>query len=83
MTEQHYGDLYRWVEKVINSCETEEQLKGADRLIHFFSNHKTIREIWNNDYKLYSTLTSDLNRVLIVKMGKLINSDSPEVESIL
>lgn len=83
MTEQHYGDLYRWVEKVINSCETEEQLKRADRLIYFFSNHETIREIWNNDYKLYLTLTADLNRVIMVKMRDLINSDSPEIESIL
>ena len=83
MVEQHYGDLYRWVEKVINSCETEEQLKGADRLIYLFSNHETVREIWNNDYKLYSTLTGDLNRLIMVKMRDLINSDNPEIESIL
>jgi len=71
MTKQHYGDLYRWVGKVINSCKTEEQVKGANRLIHFFSNHQSVRELRDNDYDLYTTLTGDLNRVLIEKMRTL------------
>lgn len=83
MSKQHYGDLYRWVEKVINSCQTHEQLKRADRLIYYFSNHETVRELFNNDYKLYTTLTRDLNHVSITKTRELLNSDTLEVESTL
>lgn len=83
MSKQHYGDLYRWVEKVINSCQNHEQLKRADRLIHYFSNHETLRELFKNDYKLYSTLTRDLNHVSLAKMRDLLNSDNLEVESTL
>lgn len=32
----HYGDVQKWVEKVINSCETYEQYRSARRLIWNF-----------------------------------------------
>jgi hypothetical protein len=32
----HYGDVSKWVEKVINSCETRDQLFSAKRLLNNF-----------------------------------------------
>ena len=32
----HYGDVVRWIEKVIDSCETPKQTKSAERLIRLF-----------------------------------------------
>ncbi len=37
----HYGDLKNWVIKVINSCETLEQLRTADKLRNLFENHQS------------------------------------------
>jgi hypothetical protein len=33
---KHYGDVQKWVEKVIDSCETYEQMVTARRLIFNF-----------------------------------------------
>ena len=32
----HYGDSMRWIEKTIDSCETTEQVKIAERMIWLF-----------------------------------------------
>ena len=32
----HYGDVVRWIEKVIDSCETPKQTKSAERLVRLF-----------------------------------------------
>jgi hypothetical protein len=32
----HYGDVARWIERVIDSCETQKQIKSAERLIRLF-----------------------------------------------
>ena len=29
----HYGDIQKWIEKVIDSCETYDQTRSARRLI--------------------------------------------------
>ena len=34
----HYGDIAKWIEKVIDSCETREQTFVAKRLIRNFYN---------------------------------------------
>ena len=36
MTKPHYGDVVRWIERVIDSCETPKQVKSAERLIRLF-----------------------------------------------
>jgi len=50
----HYGDIKKWIQKVINSCETYEQTFTAKKLINNFSKHsinftspKTKREFYN------------------------------------
>lgn len=35
-TSKHYGDVYRWIIKVIESCETPEQDKTARKLIGLY-----------------------------------------------
>ncbi len=35
---RHYGDVARWIEDVINSCETWEQTRVASRLVTNFDN---------------------------------------------
>ena len=32
----HYGDVVRWIERVIDSCETSPQIKTAQKLIRLF-----------------------------------------------
>ena len=34
----HYGDVAKWIEKVIDSCETREQTFTAKKLIRNFNN---------------------------------------------
>ena len=40
----HYGDVSKWVEKVINSCETMQQLVVAKKLLNNFED-KLIRDL--------------------------------------
>jgi hypothetical protein len=35
-TSNHYGDVAKWIEKVIDSCKTTDQLTGAFALINNF-----------------------------------------------
>lgn len=35
---RHYGDVARWIEDVIDSCETWEQTRVASRLVTNFDN---------------------------------------------
>ena len=44
-------DVYKWVERVINSCKTISQLMAADRLNHLFL------EMYNDMY-LYQELSN-------------------------
>lgn len=32
----HYGDLQKWIEKIIDSCETYDQTRSARRLVWNF-----------------------------------------------
>ena len=45
----HYGDISNWIEKVINSCVTYEQIKTADKLIINFENQLN-RKLGNGSY---------------------------------
>ena len=35
-TSKHYGDVYKWLEKIIDSCTTPLQESSARRLIRLF-----------------------------------------------
>jgi hypothetical protein len=30
---KHYGDLFLWLKKIIASCESEDQLQSAERMV--------------------------------------------------
>lgn len=53
----HYGDVSNWIEKVINSCETRDQLFSAKRLIYNFQD-KLIRDL---GYINVSTIIDPIN----------------------
>jgi hypothetical protein len=61
----HYGDVVKWVEKVINSCETYEQTFGARQLIRNFEKQiqrKHPEKYWREHfYNLISPLESSLS----------------------
>jgi len=52
----HYGDINMWIEKVIDSCDSLNQLSTAQKLIDNFSNIVgCTRSIRNNLNNLLST----------------------------
>jgi len=46
----HYGDVAKWIEKVIDSCETREQTFVAKRLIRNFYNQLD-RKLGTSNYE--------------------------------
>jgi hypothetical protein len=57
-TSNHYGDVYMWVSKVIESCKTHEQEKIARKLIDNYINNL----YYNNE--VHPILRAELNRSL-------------------
>jgi hypothetical protein len=55
--EVHYGDLIKWVHKVINSCQTRGQVKTAERLIENFSRQPQIKQL---DVDLYNEIIREM-----------------------
>jgi hypothetical protein len=50
---RHYGDIIKWIEKVIESCETREQLFAAKTLIFNFEKQlqrQSIERYWRDDH---------------------------------
>ena len=72
---EHYGDVSKWIEKVIDSCETYEQTTTAERLVSNFDkqlkrNH--IEKYWREHfYNLISPLESKLKN----KQEELLNEN--------
>ena len=66
----HYGDVQKWIEKVIDSCETYEQTFTAKRLIVNFSRQMSCN---NLNYTLIWGIRSSLDTALTVKRDKLRN----------
>jgi hypothetical protein len=50
---RHYGDVIKWIEKVIESCETREQLFAAKNLIFNYEKQlqrQSIERYWRDDH---------------------------------
>jgi hypothetical protein len=50
---RHYGDIKLWIEKVINSCETMDHIKTANKLIHNFDKRlerNLVEEYWREHF---------------------------------
>lgn len=41
----HYGDLQKWIEKVIDSCETYEQTRSVKRLVWNFEKQMVRKKV--------------------------------------
>jgi len=68
----HYGDLTKWIERVIDSCETYQQTFTARKLISNFEN-KLSKE---KSYSRLSWVTTDvLRNKLDIKRNQLLNSN--------
>ena len=68
---EHYGDVEKWVEKVIESCETYEQTFTAKRLIVNFGRQMSRN---NHLYTLIWGIRYSLDNKLAIKRNELKNS---------
>ena len=69
----HYGDVAKWIEKVIDSCETIEQTFTAKKLISNFAKQlrtKSPDKYWNS-YQY--TVIDPLNDLVRIKRQSSIN----------
>ena len=60
-TSKHYGDVAKWIEKVIESCETSLHEETAKKLVHLYE-------------KQYSYLEYPVYRELILRLQNKLNS---------
>lgn len=63
----HYGDIQKWIEKIIVSCQNIEQLNVAKRLV------------FNFERKLDKDRPGHLNIILIHKLTFLIQNKKDEL----
>jgi hypothetical protein len=66
----HYGDIKKWIEKVIDSCETYEQTCTVKVLIHNFTSQMGRKGVdfdskWNINHSL--TLKLQIKRDNLLK----------------
>jgi disulfide oxidoreductase YuzD len=69
----HYGDVAKWIEKVIDSCETIEQTFTAKKLISNFAKQLRTKfpdKYWNS-YQY--TVIDPLNDLVRIKRQSFIN----------
>jgi phenylalanyl-tRNA synthetase alpha subunit len=71
----HYGDLIKWVHKVIDSCQTRGQIRTAERLIDNLTLQPQINQL---DTHLYLEIISEMRHKCIdmsfEMMEKQLNS---------
>lgn len=61
---KHYGDVTRWIEKIIESCNTWEHTKAVDKLIDNFEK-QLLRDEDNIKLRLVTT------DILKIKLDKI------------
>jgi len=71
---KHYGDVAKWIEKVINSCETYQQTNAANKLVINFKKQlmKTTPDKYWRDYQ-YDLIWS-LENLVIYKRQSFIKN---------
>jgi hypothetical protein len=69
----HYGDVAKWIEKVIDSCETHQQTITAKKLITNFA--KQLRTKYPDKYwnSYQYTVIHPLRDLVRIKRQSLIN----------
>jgi hypothetical protein len=66
----HHLDTFRWIEKVINSCETYQQTITARQLIN---NYEKLMIFKGIEYRTVADLESILKHKLLILQSELIN----------
>jgi len=74
----HYGDVSKWIEKVINSCETYQQTFGARQLIFNFEKQLKIKHPEKYWREHFYNLISPLERSLSYKRDQLVKKQPQE-----
>ena len=72
---EHYGDVSKWIEKVIDSCETYEQTTTAERLVSNFNKQLKIKQIEKYWREHFYDLISPLESKLKNKQEELLNEN--------
>jgi hypothetical protein len=72
---KHYGDVAKWLEKVIDSCETYQQAITARKLVVNFGDQlqKQYPDKYWNDY--HYTIVATLEHMLKYKRQSFIGND--------
>jgi hypothetical protein len=65
----HYGDVAKWVEKVIDSCETQEQTHSAWQLVWNFEKQMSKNKV---DSSVRHSIGYHLTSLLHDKMDELL-----------
>lgn len=68
---EHYGDVEKWVRKVIDSCETYQQTIGARMLVRNF-----VKQMYRNkvDSNLVWSVRASLDMALSFKRDELMKN---------
>jgi hypothetical protein len=66
---RHYGDVANWIEKVIDSCKTRDQVFSCQKLIHNFENTKEFKSL---DLNIRWRVTVPLNVKFRIKLKELM-----------
>ena len=61
----HYGDVQKWIEKVIDSCETRDQARSVKRLIWNFEKQMSRNKV---DSGILYTIGGHLRNLVIYKI---------------
>jgi hypothetical protein len=79
---KHYGDVAKWIEKVIDSCETYQQVMTARKLVQNFRDQLQTKypdKYWNDyHYTVISTLEHMLQYKRELIIGILTNQKTCE-----
>jgi hypothetical protein len=66
---RHYGDVGIWIERVIDSCKTRDQVFTCQKLIHNFENMPELKKL---DFNIRWRVTSPLNEKFRNKLKELM-----------
>jgi hypothetical protein len=72
---KHYGDVAKWIEKVIDSCETYQQVMTARKLVQNFRDQLQTKYPDKYWYDYHYTIVSSLENMLSYKRQSFIGTD--------
>ena len=67
---KHPMDVLRWIEKVIDSCETYQQTRVADKLLHHYKKIYVLYDLTTPLYHEWNKINWELGRKQNELLGK-------------